>query len=63
MAMDLVKLYLKLMTDWAAAAWLLLVSLGKLLKDRNELCDKINQLQNKVKDSNELGDKVDQLHM
>ena len=43
--------------------WLLLASLDKLIKDRNELRDKINQLQNMVKDNKELNDKIDHLQM
>lgn len=46
-----------------AAGWLLLASLDKLIKDRNELRDKINQLQNMVKDNKELNDKIDHLQM
>ncbi|XP_031204443.1 Friend virus susceptibility protein 1-like [Mastomys coucha] len=46
-----------------AAGWLLLVSLDKLIKDRNELRDKINQLQNMVKDNKELNEKIDHLQM
>lgn len=44
--------------DDAAGRWLL-ISLDKLLKDRNEFHDKINQIQNAVKDNNELSDKTD----
>ncbi|EGW01337.1 Friend virus susceptibility protein 1 [Cricetulus griseus] len=46
-----------------AAGWLLLGSLGRLIKDRNELREKINQLQKMVKGNEELSDKVDQLQM
>lgn len=46
-----------------AAGWLLLASLDKLIKDRNELRGKINQLQNTVKDNKKLSDKIDQLQM
>lgn len=46
-----------------AAGWLLLISLDKLIKDRNELQIKINQLQNMVKDNKELNDKIDHLQM
>lgn len=46
-----------------AAGWLLLGSLDRLIKDRNELRDKINQLQNMVKGNKELSDKVDRLQM
>ena len=42
---------------------MLLASLDKLIKDRNELRDKINQLQNMVKDNKELNDKIDHLQM
>ncbi|KAL6037658.1 hypothetical protein STEG23_020039 [Scotinomys teguina] len=46
-----------------AAGWLLLASLDKLIEDRNELRDKINQLQNTVKDNKKLSDKIEQLQM
>ncbi|XP_052048775.1 Friend virus susceptibility protein 1-like [Apodemus sylvaticus] len=46
-----------------AAGWFLLASLDKLIKDRNELRDKINQLQNMMKDNKELNDKIDELQM
>ena len=45
------------------------LSLGKMAKEKNALCDKkqkINQLltsQNTAKNNSELGDKIDQLHM
>ncbi|XP_026641285.1 Friend virus susceptibility protein 1-like [Microtus ochrogaster] len=46
-----------------AAGWFLLLSLDKLIKDRNELRDQINQLQKMKKDNKELSDKNDQLQM
>ena len=46
-----------------AADWFLLASLGKLIKDKNELHDKINQHQNTVKDIKRLSDKIDQLQI
>lgn len=49
--------------EYNAAGWLLLASLDKLIKDRNQLSDKINQLENMVKDNKELSDKIDQLQM
>lgn len=48
------------------ADWLLLVSVNKLTQEKNELCEKINQLlasQNMVKDNNELRDKIECLQM
>jgi hypothetical protein len=68
MALDLVTLYIKLLTICEkirndAAGCLLLASLDKLTKKKKELCDNINELlatHNTVKDNNELNNKTDQ---
>lgn len=48
------------------AGCLFLASLDKLTKEKNELCDKINQCltsQNTEEENNELSDKIDWLHL